>query len=131
MIKKIGIVLLGIMVANVLIFGVQSIGHKIYPPGIDLSQASPEKIEAYIAGMPIGAMLMVWLAYAVGSIIGGFTVGKLGKQSFGIQGSYWVGGILTVLGLVNLVIIPHPMWFAVLTSVTYLPLCWFGAKSTL
>jgi len=132
MIKKIGIVLLGIIVANVLIFGVQSIGHKIYPPGMDLSTLTPEQWKSYVESMPIGAMLMVWVAYVVGSLISGYIVGKMGKMtSFGLTASYWVGGFLTVFGLINLFMIPHPIWFAILTMITYLPVCWFGAKTAL
>lgn len=131
MIKKIGIVLLGIIVANVLIFGVQSIGHKIYPPAIDLTTLTPEQWKAYVASLPLGALLMVWVAYLVGSLVSGYMVGKMGKQEFGLKAAYWVGGILSVFGIINLFMIPHPIWFAILTTITYLPVCWFGAKTAL
>ena len=87
MIKKVGIVLLGIIVANLLIMCVEAIGHMLYPVEVDIFSLTPEEQKLFIKSLPLGALLMIWVAYVVGSVIGGFVVGKIGKSEFGIKAS--------------------------------------------
>lgn len=131
MLKKIGIVVLGLIVANVLIMCVQTLGHKLFPLSAEVMDLLETDPKAFMSQMSTGSILMVWLAYVVGSVISGFVIGKLGKEDFGSKASYWVGGLLTVFGIINLLSMPHPWWFAVGTTLTYVPACWFGAKAAL
>jgi hypothetical protein len=39
-----------------------------------------------------------------------------------------VGGVQLFFGLVNLVMIPHPMWFAIASVIVFLPAAYFGGK---
>jgi hypothetical protein len=38
-----------------------------------------------------------------------------------------VGGLLTLAGFANLAAIPHPLWFGVLSTLTYVPCALLGA----
>jgi uncharacterized membrane protein YccC len=40
----------------------------------------------------------------------------------------FVGGILTALGVMNIVSIPHPLWFAVASTLLYIPCSLLGSR---
>lgn len=108
------------------IFVVEAIGHKIYPvPGETVN--TKEALRRFIKTLPIGALLTVELGYVIGSVSGGFVIGKMAVSN-ATQLAIGLGGLLTLFGIQNLVMIPHPTWFAVLTSVTYIPGTYVGAR---
>jgi hypothetical protein len=37
-----------------------------------------------------------------------------------------VGALLTVGGVINLIMLPHPLWFSAASLLTYLPMAWAG-----
>ncbi len=115
----------GIVCGIVLITAVQALGIRLYPlpPGVD--PADPEAVARVVRDAPAGALLMVELSYAAGSLAAGIVVGLIARRRpFLLAGI--IGGLLTAAGFANLAAIPHPMWFAVLSTVTYLPCALLG-----
>lgn len=110
----------GLVAGIVLIMAVQALGVRLYPlpPGIDLGD--PAAMARVVRDAPLGALLMVELSYAAGSLAAGITVGLLARrQAYLLAGV--LGGLLTVAGFANLAAIPHPAWFAVVSTATYIP----------
>jgi len=119
-------VLAGVVAGVVAIMIVEMIGHAVYPlpPGLD--PRDREAIAAFIKSAPLGVMLFVLAAYAIGSFVAGLLARLLGRTR---PPALVAGAILMALGVVNLVMIPHPVWFWAVSLVLYVPLAWAGAAS--
>ena len=126
MVKKILIVLLGIVCGSVLIYAVEAIGHLVYPPPEQMDLNDIEAMKAMIKTLPIGALLFVLLAYAVGSFGGGFIVTLFSKSRKPLL-AIVVGVVLAIFGIINLFMIPHPVWFAVASILLYVPCAYMGS----
>ncbi|MEM9072139.1 MAG: hypothetical protein AAGE52_26775 [Myxococcota bacterium] len=118
-----GAVLAGLASAFVVIAGVQWLNFVLFPPPEGTNFDDPAQVEAILESLPVAALLMLELSYALGSIVGGAVAGWVHSG----RAALVVGGVLTLLGVLNLRSIPHPLWLAVLTTVTYLPMCGLGA----
>ena len=62
MIRNVGAGVLGLMMGLMLVWLIQQIGHTVYPPPVDVDFGDPEAVRAYIAALPIGAILFVGAA---------------------------------------------------------------------
>jgi hypothetical protein len=128
MLRAILSTLLAFVLGSVVIFAVQSVGHVLYPFPADLDFNNPEAVAKIIAQLPLGALLMVELAYVLGSFVSGAAVVRL-APGFGLRLPVIVGALFTLAGFMNLATIPHPLWFAALTTVTYIPMSVIGAEA--
>lgn len=73
----------------------------------------------------IGALLIVELAYVFGSMAAGATAGELGVGEPLVLAAI-AGGVLMLGGIANLVLLPHPAWFTVVSMLTFIPMAVFG-----
>ena len=126
---RLATVVAGLVVSVVLIAAVQAISVRLFPPPPGMDANDPAAIARFMQQLPIGALLLVALSYAVGSIGGGVGVGLVARRAaYGLAAV--VGGLLTVAGFMNLAAIPHPAWFAVVTTLTYVPCTLLGTYAT-
>ena len=126
--RRIGAVVAGLAGSVVLIMAVQAVGTWLYPPPPGTDFTDPEAVAALMAQIPLGALLMVELSYVVGSLAGGVVV-RLVTPDRATVLAVRVGGLLTLAGFANLAAIPHPLWFGVLSTVTYVPCAVLGAAA--
>ncbi len=126
--RRIGAVAAGLFGSVVLIAAVQAVGTWLYPPPAGTDFTDPEAVSALMAQLPLGALLMVELSYAAGAAAGGAVV-RLVTPDRATLLAVVVGGLLTVAGFANLAAIPHPFWFGVLSTVTYVPCAVLGAAA--
>ena len=127
--KNIGAVLLAVVVGNIIIYSMHLLGHAIYPlpEGVDMNNS--EQLAAYIPKMPLGALLMVLLAHQAGSFAGSILACGLRRKSGHVMRIGWVvGGLFLVFGVLNLFMLPHPVWFAVVDTLLYIPVALVGAR---
>ncbi|MCG8306272.1 MAG: hypothetical protein MI975_02695 [Cytophagales bacterium] len=127
MFKKLLYILAGIITGTILIYLVEMLGHLIYPPPEGLDVNDTEALKDIIKDLPTGALLFVLLAYALGSFGGGLISGILSKSSK-IINSIIVGAVLMILGFINLFMIPHPVWFSIVSLLLYIPSAYFGGR---
>ena len=113
----------------VLISLIQTVDHLIFPPPAGLDPKNPDDVAAIVAQAPFLAMLGVEISYAAGSFLGGATIGKIASHR-AVALALGLGALLTVGNVVNLATIPHPLWMAILTTITFVPLTWLGARLT-
>jgi hypothetical protein len=115
----------GLAAALVVIVAFQKVGQLIYPMPAGLDMKDKEAMGAWIKTLPVGAFLLLLAGYAAGSFTGGAVAvlisGKLGP-------ALAIGGVLTLSGLANVVMIPHPAWVAVASLALYLPMAWLGGR---
>lgn len=118
----------GMLVAFVAIIVIESIGVKLYPPPPGLNPTDPESLKALVASMPLAAKLCVLLAYAAGSVAGGWVAARLAPRAK-MMHAMIVAALLFGAGLMNLMTIPHPVWFWVASSGIYWLGAWSGAQA--
>ncbi len=104
---------------------IQLVSHTLYPVPEGLDLADELAMEKHIASLPIGAFLMVLLSYALGALAAGFTSAKLSKPH-GRVPALICGVVLTILGLINLLMIPHPIWFWLAALSVFIPFSYLG-----
>jgi hypothetical protein len=125
--KKILAALLGTAAATAVIFAIESLSHRLYPPPAGLNVREPAALKAFIATLPIGAFLMVLLAYALGSLVGGMVATLIAGRGTS-RPALFVGGLLMLFGVMDLVVIPHPLWFVIVSLLIYVPCAWLGSR---
>ncbi len=113
--RKISALVLGVVVAVVLIIAIEALGHSAYPvpEGLDISNS--EAMQAYVMGLPIGALLFVMGAWLVATLAGGLLACFIARETPLVYAAI-VGGLVLLGTVINLISIPHPPWFSI-TSV--------------
>ncbi len=123
--KNIAAGVAGVVVAFALVWVVEKVGHAVYPPPPDLNFADPDAMRAYIQTLPVGALLFVaaaWFAGAAGGTCAACAIGTASPRIFAAI----VGGLVLVATVINLVMIPHPTWFAILGVAGIIVGAWLG-----
>src|ERR1019366_1429126 len=70
-VRSILAMVVGSMVAVFAIFAIQKVSGLIYPLPAGITIDDTDKMNEWIATLPIGAFLMVLLSYGIGSFVGG------------------------------------------------------------
>jgi hypothetical protein len=116
-------VLAGVVTAIVVIMLVQLASSVIFPLPAGIDPTNRDSMAAYVRAMSAGTYVMVILSYALGSLAGGYVASMI---SLSIQTAMVVGGIQSLMGIINLVSLPHPLWFTVVCMLVYLPFAFVG-----
>lgn len=128
MVRSIIAVLLGIVVAVVVMVALQRMGMLVYPPPADVDWNNPEAVRKFLEDAPVGALLFVLLAYAAGSLSGGFLAAWVARRAPATH-ALIVGGVLMAMGVLNLLMLPgHPAWFWAASLLVYLPPAYLGSR---
>lgn len=100
----------GVAAGVLVIMLVQYIGHRIVK--IEINATTPEEFIEAVKNLPPKAFIPVAISHALGALIGMIISRRITKKS--IAPIIYVGAILTLMTLVNLLSFPHPVWFWVL-----------------
>jgi hypothetical protein len=125
--KTVGAVLGGIVAALIIVSLMERLGARLYPAPRDIDLHNREALGAFMAAMPLGAFALVLAGYVIASVAGGVTATLIAGGEWA-RAALIVGTLLTVGGIVNLIEIPHPWWFAFLSTVAYVPSAWIGFR---
>lgn len=128
--RKILAVVVALIVATAIMIIVEMLNSlQLKPPGNDVLD-DPAKLREYMANGPAMAYVVVLIGYVLASFAGGFIVTKMSRQvSSGTTLPLVVGGILTVAGILNYAMLPgQPVWFLVLSLLTFIPLTLIGHR---
>jgi 4-hydroxybenzoate polyprenyltransferase len=120
-------VVAGLVLGVVIIAAVEYMSHMVYPPPPGLDMKDPEAMKAMVANLPVGALLFLLLAWALGSFGGGWLAARL-SQRLQTRHAMIVGALLMLAGIMNMIMIPHPAWLWVLGIAVYLPAAYLGAR---
>jgi hypothetical protein len=123
--KKIIAVLAGILAGFILIGLVEALGQYLFPEPAELLSTDPSfpKATEWITAIPVEQMLMVLLAYVIGSFGAGFITTSI---SPGKSLALITGFILLISGTINVLLIPHPLWFTIISISLYIPFAYGG-----
>lgn len=102
----------GVVVGGLVVAIVEGTGHALFPLPDDIDPTNPESIQAAMDRIPLGSMLFVILAWAVGTVCGSVAAARLtAPTGHRTRSGLIVGGVLMLGGLMNLIAIPSPLWF--------------------
>lgn len=125
MTRKFLSIAVGILAGAIVIALVEMICQAIYPLPQDMDISNPLEMAEYVRVIPIGALLIVLLGWALGAIVSGLIASLIMKESKGIS-ALICGAALLAMGIVNMMLIPHPIWFWFLGVLIFLPSAWVG-----
>ncbi len=117
MIRKLAAAVAGVAVAILTIQLVEMLGHLVYPPPADFEFGEPDQVREFIATLPVGSILFVGAAWAIGTFLGTLA-GALLSGSSALPYAIVVGGIVLAGAITMLLIIPHPWWFTIAAPVS-------------
>ncbi len=114
----------GLIIGVLIIMGVESLGHIIFPPpeGVDLKD--PEQLKAIMETIPMGAKIAVLMAWGLG-VFGGGVAGVLFSGRKKLPATI-IALVLLAFSGITLFMIPHPIWMIVGALVVTV-LGWYGA----
>jgi hypothetical protein len=109
MVRSVLAVVLGVVVTTIVITGVESISSLLYPlpAGFDLHDR--EALQAFIAGLPVGAFLLVVFGWFLGTFCGAALAARVGRRTPAVH-AVIVGIVSMAAGILNLAMLRHPAW---------------------
>lgn len=127
MTRKILSVLAGLICGIVSISLLESLGHALFmPPDHVTGVAAIMENDDFFQKLSSTLMVAVLASYIIGSFLAGFLTAWISRS---IDMTLIVGALLTVGGLINISMLPHPLWFSAASLLTYLPMAWLGGLS--
>lgn len=127
--RDLGATFAGLFTAVVLIALVQAVAHQMYPPPPGTDFNDPAALAELMANMPVGALLMVLLSYAIGTFAGALVAGRFSAAHLPARQGCIVGLMMLTAGVMNLLAIPHPAWFWAACFVVFVAAAWAGTKA--
>ena len=122
--RRIGAVLLGIIVAVVIVQVTELGVHMMYPPPPGYNMRDMNAMKAFVAKLPAPAFILVLAGWLIATLIGTWLAAKIGRTA--VTG-YVVGALLLCGGIANAFIIPLPAWFSIASFVIYIAMTIIGA----
>ncbi len=110
--RKFLAVILGAAVAGSTVAGVEKLGNLAFPPPADLDWQDTAMIAAYLAELPLSAFMFVLAAWVTAAFLGSVVATLVARHRSYIY-AVIVTGLILAASIVNLVMIPHPLWFSV------------------
>lgn len=110
MIRNILGIVAGLAVAVLAVMVVQALGHQLYPYPADVDLNDPEQIARVFPTVPVAAKLFVVAAWFLGALAGA----AVAKSIIGRDWAAWtIAVLIACAGIMNLFIIPHPVWMQI------------------
>ncbi|MBI2514404.1 MAG: hypothetical protein HYV96_20715 [Opitutae bacterium] len=120
--------LAGALTGMLLIFAIQGISQRaFYPLPPELNTRDAAAMAAYFKALPVGAFLFMLLGYFVGVAVGAHVAGRFSFDG-GPRQAVMVTGLFFIASLMNLVAMPHPVWFWFANLATVVFAGWLGIK---
>src|SRR5262249_32980305 len=85
-----------------------------------------EEIRKIFAGAPVCSLLVVAFGWSLGSFAGGFVATWLGKRP-PFRHALMLGVVITLMGVLNNIGLPPPLWFWCLSLLVPIPSACIGA----
>jgi Na+/melibiose symporter-like transporter len=122
--RKILAVLTGIVLGMLVIGLIEALGHRLFPVPQEVNQTyENQDTETLLALISPKMLLFVLLAYISGSFVAGLFTAWIGRSK---ELSLITGLVLMLGGAITVFMIPHPVWFILVSLSVYIPFSWLG-----
>lgn len=95
------------------------------PVGVDPHDA--EALRAVMDQIPVFGFVVLLAALVLGGAGGAWVAARLSRSAHQ-RNAMIVGALLWAATIVNLLTLPHPVWFAVVAVLIVLPAAWLGGR---
>ena len=130
-IRSIVAVVLGLVAGSVVNMSLIMVSGKVIPPPPGADVTTMEGLKASLHLFEPRHFLFPFLAHALGTLVGA-TVAALVAVDRRVVAAYVVGGCFLLGGIINVRMLPAPMWFNVVDLLfAYLPMAWLGSRIAL
>jgi hypothetical protein len=110
MLRTVGGIVAGTIVAFLVIWLIETAGHLLFPLPEDLDLRDPEAVAGALPSIPLAAKFIVVLAWFAGALAGGCVAKRIGRRWW----SPWlIAAIVAFSGIVVIMMIPHPVWMQI------------------
>ncbi len=123
--RRIGAVVLGVILAVAIVQIAEWIVHEMYPPPPGYNMRDMNQVKKFVAGLPVTAMVLVLAGWLVATVAGTFVASKIGRS---VVLGYIVGALLLCGGIANAFLIPQPVWFSAASFVIYIVMTIAGSR---
>jgi hypothetical protein len=127
MVRCIVAVICGVIAGSALNMAVIMLSWKLFPLPEGANMSDPATMATYVQSLPLPAFLLILVAHAGGALVGGWVAALITRRAPLVLGAI-VGGFFLLGGIVNVMSIPSPVWFAVVDLVSYVPCGIAGAS---
>ena len=127
MAKNVMAVILGLFTAFLLNTVVLMINYHLFPLPQNLDQSDFEAMSEYMLSLPSIAHLIILLAHIISATGAGFVVSRI-ASSYQLVLAGLLGGFLTIMGVINLLQVPHPTWFNAIDPFVHLSFAYMGYR---
>ncbi|MBL7979122.1 MAG: hypothetical protein JNN12_12340 [Bacteroidetes Order II. Incertae sedis bacterium] len=127
MLKNILAVLAGLLSAIIIVTIGDAVAGYLAPPPFGSDLKNPDTLKTYIQGIPdpiLALMLLFWLS---SSLVAGYVSARIAPAAARTL-SLICGGILLFGALLNMTMLPHPIWMMILAGIGYIPAAYAGGK---
>jgi hypothetical protein len=129
-IRSVLAVIAGFVAASVIMMIVETTNVKLLYPELGKRAegvTDRDEIKAIMASAPVGALVVVLVGWALGSVAGGYLATLISrKPPYGH--ALALGVLLTLAGVANNLMLPKPLWFWIATFAVLLPATYVGAR---
>lgn len=127
MLRTILAVLVGLVAAMLLIFGLETLGMMMFPPPAGMPLETEADLTRLVAMSSTGKKAWVVFGWAFASFVGGWLAALISRRHRRIA-ALAVAVFIVAGTLMNAMVIPHPMWMNVLGVLLPVPLALLGAQ---
>lgn len=120
MVRNIGSVIAGSIVASLIFLLVEQLGHIFYPGAMSVNWNDAAAVKVFMDNQPIGAFMVVLGGWAVGSFVGGILMQKISKQT-ALTLPIILSLVLMATAVWNFIMLPHPLWFMIVGLMIFAP----------
>lgn len=118
-------IIVGLVVGGIAVMFIESIGHTIHSPIAGSDMENPEVIKAYIDSAPVLAILMVPIAWLMGSFFGSLTSTLISRSSWRLN-RFVISSLFLLISLMMLIQIPSPWYMWALAFSLIFPMGFLG-----
>ena len=127
-VKNILAVIAGLIIGSIVNMGLIMISGSVIPPPEGGDVTTMEGLKETMHLFEPKHFIFPFLAHALGTLVGAFvaaTIAANNKMKFAIA----IGCFFLIGGIINVVMLPSPTWFAILDIVgAYIPMAMIGGK---
>ena len=100
----------GVVLAFVVLMGLEMAGHAVMPPPPGLDPADPEDLKQMVASASMAAKVWVVFAWFAAVVAGGWAARRLSRKGWA---GWVIVGLIVLGGVANIMMIPHPLWMQI------------------
>ncbi len=110
-------VMMGLIVAFAVTFGIEWINNRIYPLPSGTDYRDPAAMKAAITHLPAMALVGVLAGWFLAALSGAWVATRIARGDH--RPAWFLGVLLVAAAIGNMLAIPHPVWFWVAALALY------------